>query len=403
VETYDLVNFDSLEINSEENSSEQCDVCGSKEIIETFEGYSCQECGIVLEVQKLEYNRPYDEDILQHSVINKTQIGNKKERSDISGSLKFESLNRLDTRRSYEEVVLTTAKIEIRRILTALKFSQNDFTPLLSQFKKIHSQIAKGTKFRNPTLLVPCIIYAFYKEQNKPINERELLEVAHVSKKDFSSFKLSILRMWPQYQERNRKAYVVRRIFEVVEHFNFGMPFFYQSKRVLNKFYKGIKNTKDEIIVGLVCSITLLCSQTKEPRVSHLCDMLGIKMSAIQKQVERKIFTQFQIGGYKSLVKSAGLLKKIMTKLGVIESKEKPEEKDMIQLTLGSTTPIFNAIKELEYYFFVQDPQELIVAFVDSPNYNETAQGKKEISSTCHASKVELWKYYSPVGPPEVK
>ena len=51
-----------------------CDICASTEILETNEGYVCKTCGIVLEVQKLEYYRPYNEDIIQHAVLGNTQI-----------------------------------------------------------------------------------------------------------------------------------------------------------------------------------------------------------------------------------------------------------------------------------------------------------------------------------------
>ncbi len=32
----------------------QCDICGSQDIMETREGFTCRACGIVLEAQKLE-------------------------------------------------------------------------------------------------------------------------------------------------------------------------------------------------------------------------------------------------------------------------------------------------------------------------------------------------------------
>ena len=402
--SYDLVKNDSLGANSELNSSEGCDVCGSMDIIETYEGYSCRDCGIVLEVQKLEYHRPYDKDILQYAVINRTQIGTKKERFVINSSVRFGAMNKLDTHRTHEEMVINAAIVEIKRIITALKFPSRDLYPLLELFKYIRAQIGKGTKYKHPTMLIPCVIYAFYKGNNKPIHERELLEVARISKKDFNSFKYSIIRIWPQYQERNRKEYVVRRIFELTEHFKLGMPFFYQSKKILSKFYESIKNTKDDVIVGLVCSITLLCTRNNTCRVSNLCDILGIKMSAIQKQVEKKIFERFREGGFRSLVKSAGLLRKIMTKLGVFENKEDKEEleeKELVQITLGSASPVFNANEDLEYYLFVKSINELIVASVSSPKlYNSTqTKGEKPIVNSPH---VELWKYYSPLGPPAV-
>ena len=227
------------------------------------------------------------------------------------------------------------------------------------------------------------------------------MDVAHISKKDFNSFKLSIIRIWPNYQERNRKEYVVRRILEITERFNLGMPFFYQSKKILNTFYENIKNTKDDIIVGLVCSITLLCTRSNSCRVSNLCDILGIEMSAIQKQVEKKVFDRFRVAGFRSLVKSAGLLKKIMAKLGVFEDSKRPEEKKLIQITLGSASPVFNANNDLGYYLFVKGLDELLVACVSSPKPYNPTQTKGE-SSTVSSPKVELWKYYSPVGPPVV-
>ncbi len=44
-----------------------CDLCDSEEIVETNEGYVCQGCGVVLEAQKLHYDRPYNNDLVQHA------------------------------------------------------------------------------------------------------------------------------------------------------------------------------------------------------------------------------------------------------------------------------------------------------------------------------------------------
>ena len=182
MESYNLAKIGSLEANSTFDSSERCDVCGSMDIVETYEGYTCQECGIVLEVQKLEYHRPYDKDILQHAVIGKTLIGTKGERFGINSLARFEALNKLDIRRSHEEIVVNAARTEIKRIITALKLPNKDISPLLERFKFIHSQIAKGTKYRNPTMLVPSVIYAFYKEKSKPIRERAIGRCTHLKK-----------------------------------------------------------------------------------------------------------------------------------------------------------------------------------------------------------------------------
>ncbi|MHA1235856.1 MAG: hypothetical protein ACTSQL_12335 [Promethearchaeota archaeon] len=176
----------------------QCDICGSNNLVETRVGFTCRACGIVLDTQKLEYHRPYDADVVQHAVLGKTQIGFKSERRKLQYSAKLEGLSRIDASRSTEENVLITAKVEIKRILTALGFSLNDLDVILRKFKENRANLGKGTKYRSAEMLVPCVIYAYYKENNKPISEKDLLEFSKISKKDFNAFKFSIIRIWPQ-------------------------------------------------------------------------------------------------------------------------------------------------------------------------------------------------------------
>jgi len=399
----------------------KCDICGSDDIVETQEGFTCRECGIVLEVQKLEYHRPYDLDIVQHAVLGKTQIGFKSERRKLQYSAKLEGLSRIDASRSTEENVILRAKVEIKRILTALGLSLKDFDVILSKFKENRAKLGKGTKYRSPQMLVPCIIYAYYKENNKPISEKDLLEVTNISKKDFNAFKFSILRIWPEYKERNRKEYITQRILEVTEHFDLGMPFFYQSKKILNRFYENIKNTKDDVIIGLVTSITLLCSQQGNVSISALCDRLGIKMSTIHRQVERRVIQKFNVPGFKSLVKSAELLKDVMEKLGVLDqgfvdpieaSKKSPENDDIVQIILGNASQVFNSLNGSEEHFlFVKEASGCLVASITNKqeNFNTNHNlnfkefynsNKNEIYDDQELVKVELWRYYSPKGPP---
>ena len=400
----------------------QCDVCESTDIVETREGYTCRTCGIVLEVQKLEYHRPYDADIVQYAVMGKTQIGFKSERRKSQYSAKLEGLSRIDASRSTEENVLITAKVEIKRILTALGFSFKDFDVILSKFKENRAQLGKGTKYRSAEMLVPCVIYAYYKENSKPIREKDLLEVSKISKKDFNAFKFSIIRIWPEYQERDRKQYISERILEVSEHFNLGMPFYYQSKKILNRFYDSIKDTKDDVICGLVTSITLLCSQKKEVSVCAICDRLGIKMSTIHRQVERRVIQRFNVPGFKTLVKSAVLLKKVMEKLGVLDldfidpievSIEKSSENvDIVQVILGNANQVYNSLNGSEEHFlFIKEASGYLVASITNKqdNFDITQKlnfkefddsDKNEIDEDLEPVKVELWKFYDPKGPP---
>ena len=412
----------SLEVISDSEFNQyQCDVCGSKDIIETREGFTCRACGIVLEVQKLEYHRPYDADIVQYAVLGKTQIGFKSERRRMQHSAKLEGLSKIDASRTTEETTQVAAKVETKRILTALGFPSSDTEEIVRKVSQIRNKLGKGTKYRSPEMIVPCVIYAYYKENNKPISEKELLKVSKISKNDFNAFKFSIVRIWPEYQDRDRKQYITQRVLEVSEHFKLGMPFYYQSKRILNRFFDVIKNTKDDVVVGLVTSITLLCSQKKEVSVCAICERLGIKMSTIHRQVEKRVIQRFKVPGFKSLVKSAGLLKKIMNKLGVLDPAfvdlgdlldEVAPCDEIVQVVLGNAGPVFNNLNETkEYYLFVKGASGYIVASVAKGQDNET-NGKKTnfngISTTLKKDhvdtkegvKIELWRYHNPKGPP---
>lgn len=418
--------INSLEMKPSQNSLERCDICGSFDIVETREGYTCRNCGIVLEVQKLEYHRPYDADIVQYAVLGKTQMGYRSERRATKNSVRLEGLNKLDSHRTSEENVLISAKIAIKSILTNLDFPLSDSVSVLEIFKKIRAQLGKGTKYRSAEMLVPCVIYFYYKRNNTPISEKELLEVSQISKKDFNEFKITMVKLWPQYKDRDRKEYIIQRILEITEHFDLGMPFYYQSFKILSRFYESVKNTKDDVIVGLVTSITLLCSQHEGVSVSTLCERLGIKMSTIHRQVERRVMERFKVPGFRSLVKSASLLKKVMAKLGVLdpsfididgESVDYEESlvdgADIVQVILGNATQVFNNLNESkDFYLFLKSINGYLFAtviqnhnnYINSDkrfvNYNQKIIKSAERVGNKEIIKLELWRYYNPKGPP---
>jgi hypothetical protein len=351
-------------------------------------------------------------------------MGYKSERRVTKNSVRLEGLNRLDSQRTSEENVVISAKIAIKSILTNLDFPLNDFVGILETFKKIRAQLGKGTKYRSTEMLVPCVIYFYYKHKNTPISEKELLEVSKISKKDFNEFKIPMASLWPQYKERDRKEYIIQRILEITEHFDLGMPFYYQSYKILSRFYESVKNTKDDVIVGLVTSITLLCSQSEGVSVSALCERLGIKMSTIHRQVERRVIERFRVPGFRSLVKSAGLLKKVMTKLGVLdpafvdvdgESVDYEDSlvdgADIVQVVLGSATQVFNNLNESnDFYLFLKNLNGYLFATIIQNHNNHFNNGRKFVNAKsvgkverCENKKfvrLELWRYYNPTGPP---
>ena len=389
-----------------------CDICASTEILETNEGYVCKTCGIVLEVQKLEYYRPYNEDIIQHAVLGNTQIGLRRERLRNPNSVRLEKLNRLHSIKDDKQSVLDKAKIEISRIFNVLNLPETHKELVLEKFKKIRKGLKPGTKYRAPEKLIPIAIYFTLKLQNISVNEKELLEVSKISKKDFNAFKLQILSFIPKYVERNRKEYILQKIFEISEHFELGMPFYYQSKKILYRLWEGIKCTKDDVIAGLVASISILCSFNNQVNVNSVCKRLGIKMSTIQSQVKKRIIDKLNIRGFVSLVKSSDLLRKILFKMDLLEEFSSDSSVpvsyrsnelgtkdlidtnislDIIQIEFGNAFKIFNSLNNIDYYFYALKDYKEYRFFTKLKLYNPTKNLRfQNISESNHLDLLQI-------------
>ena len=352
-----LATFNKSQYASQElNAPLVCDSCSSSDITQNESGYVCKECGLMLDIQKLEYHRPYNQDILQYAPLEKTQIGFKKERLRNPRSYHLERLNKIDSIKSNEENVVLQASVEVNRIFEALSLPDSDKKKILQNFKHIRTQILRGTKYRSPDKLVPLTIYFTCKYDCKPIDEQVLIDHSRISKDDFQAFKLQIQNYMPKYKQRNRKEYIIQRIMEISEHFGLGMYFYYQSRKILERLWNIIKNTKDTVVIGVVTAISALCLPERPITVSDICNKLNIRMSTIHKQVEKKIFERLRVPGFKSLVRSADLLKEVMHKLGVlldqyIEDKNQ-KVPDLIEITLGSAQQVFNAHDTFDYYFY---------------------------------------------------
>jgi len=399
--------------NLGDSQSLECDICHSSNVQETKQGYVCGECGIVLEIQKLEYYHPYNEESLQCSPLRGTQIGFMRERLRNKHSVRLKSMSKLDSKRTSEETISYKANKEIRRILSGLSFSTGECNLIFERFNKIRSKLLPGTKYRSVEKLVPLVIYFYYKCNNKPIKERELLELAKISKKDFNGFKLSILRLYPEYDERNRKEYIQGKILEIVEHFGLEMSFFYSSKKILYKLWDLIKNTTDDVIAGLTCSITSMCIQDYNLAVNSICKHLGIMMSTIQSQVKRKIIKQFRLPGFTSLIRSADIVRDAMIQLGIFEErKQKLLNKaipKIIEIQLGRSTRVFNRLNDTDYYFFLVkdiDNNPRLIAFTFYRSFktsNKIHQKNQRISipnKDIRIFDLELRSYYMAKGPP---
>ncbi|TXT65416.1 MAG: hypothetical protein BAJALOKI1v1_430007 [Promethearchaeota archaeon] len=399
-----------------------CDLCQSTEVIECSEGYVCTNCGLVLELPRMEYHRPYENDRIQHAVpLGTTRIGSEKERFQHQHSLKLRRLQKIQQtgKTNYNKLL---AEVELSRLLTGLSLSCSLKVPLLRLFKDIRKKLSKGTKYRNPEKLLPTVLYFYCKQENIAVDEAKLLEIAKIEKKDYNYCKLTISSLMPHYYERNRKDLILTRILGLTEGKKLGMAFYYDAKRILLQLWEGIKCTTDDVIAGLVSSIAVLCHFQEKVTVSSICKALNIRMSTIQSQVKRKLVDRFKIEGFESLVKSAGLIKSIMYKLGIFKRKNKEKKEPpkgtginpaqkaisdeskqiLIKVSIKDTQNNGLKLKSNEIYTFklTNSGHLPILVYVNIERNANGIENKKAPSKEPKRFKIHSIIYYYPTGPP---
>jgi len=407
--TYKLVQGDSF---SPDFSHISCDICGSSDVIENPEGYVCRSCGVVLEIQKLQYDRPYNSDLIQYAKgAGRTQIGTSRERVTSPYAPMLRRLNRHNNIVPVKDIVVNRAKEEISRVFSALSLGKYEGIQemVLDKFKLVRSRIKKGSKYRSTNKLVLVTTYFCLKLRNVSINPYELVGVSEITKKEFNDFILQVQKYLPEYGGRNRQRYILQRVLEVAEHFDLGMPFYYLSEKILYRLWDGIKNTTDNAIAGLISSISVLCSCKDKVSISVICKRIGVQMSTIQAQVKKKIFERFRVEGFSSLIKSSNLLKKIVSKLGLLEHPAEDKEEVVgdgrVEIIFGDSVRIFNANDELDCYFFAMKGPESNLVVISVKTNDDPLDYKLEKSYETYSDllvEFGLYRYNSVKDPPPI-
>ena len=393
----------------------KCDLCGSDDIVDEVQGYVCRDCGVVLTVQKLQYDRPYNNDIVQTSIqFGATQIGTIRERSVHPHSYQLRRMNKHNSQLSTKEYAENRANKEISRIFDCLSLPKACEHRVKEKFIELFPQLHPGSKYKNPEKLSAILTYMVLKLENIAIKRQNIVNNSELTKEEFNNFILQIQRFIPEYTKRNRQDYVAQKILEITEHFGLDMSFYFLSRKILSKLWENIKNTTDDVIAGLCTSITTLCNYKDVISVSSICDSLNIRMSTIQLQVKKRIFERFKLPGFVSLVRSSDLLKGFMQKVGFIEGEhleveiiqEEPDNsgENVVSIKLGNGQQIFNTHNEYYLIGSVGDNKTITLCYLEVYNHNH-----KDRRSTKNLKKNKgVWfgltsgEYYPRKGPPLV-
>ncbi|MHA2339613.1 MAG: hypothetical protein ACXACX_20090 [Candidatus Hodarchaeales archaeon] len=360
-----IINFDHSQIC--------CDICGADEIAETVEGFVCRNCGVELTIQRLEYNRPFEEGRIQHSKgSGLTQIGTQRERKRSGKSWELDRLNKHNSSLEKKELDINRAFKEISKIFELFSLHESLRIDVLTIFKDVWDKLQPGTKFRNPEKLSAIIIYVFSRVRNIVLDENKLIEFSTLTGSEFRSFLLHVYHFLPEYVQRRRQEYVAKKIYEITQHFELGMPFFFLSRKILDKLWDVIKNTKDSVVAGLCTSIATLVAYKGKVNTFSICKLLNIKMSTIQFQVKKRIFEKFRVGKFESLVKSSSMLKIFMEKIGVLGdnesekiNKDKRERRNAENVKLGNAPNVFNPDNDHFMFELVAEGKKLVLGYLE--------------------------------------
>ena len=390
-----------------------CDVCGSKDVTETTAGYVCRSCGIVLEIQRLQYNRPYNDDIIQYAKgLGTTQIGTQRERFISSNSSALNRLNKHNSSKSNEKVVKEKVRIEISRVFTCLDLVGYDDVKQMvyDKFVAVRKKLRSRSKFRNINKLVSVITYFCLKLRAIPVNAATIIQFSDIGRKEFNAFFLRVCMYLPKFTDRQRQNIIVQRILDIRETFDLGMPFYYLSKKIMLRLWENIKNTTDNVIAGLVSSIAILTAYRDQVSVSKVCTRLGIRMSTIQDQVYKRIVNKHSKDKFVSLVKSADLLCEIIAKLGLMNGEvgvelEEVSSPETVQLVLGRAQEIFNGKDSYEFYFGIglKSPLVIVVLELSGSSPGQDPEPSRAIDTPVFdLSDYDLstYKFYNSKGPP---
>jgi len=293
-----------------------CDGCRSEDIIESGGVYVCRNCGLTLDLPIFRYNSPYNQDSIQvysNELKKTTKLGTNLERRANSRSYELERMSKMQRiSNGYRNFVLQIADSEFNRIITALHLPISLKSDCIFVFKNVWKNLKKGTKGRAPEKLVPVILFMVSKVKAINFEIPHFINILNVSKSDFKEILMEASRYYPAYARRDRKQLILKKINEICLSFNFNNDFIKIANIILLKFWPFIKNTKDDVIAGVVTTLTITAKNINSVSISSICDKIGIKMSTINYQVKNHIFGKKRISGFKSLVNSSKLIKEVI-------------------------------------------------------------------------------------------
>lgn len=217
----------------------------------------------------------------------------------------------------YEKTVIDSFELILNKLIIILDLEKypNLYEECFQIFLQIWKQMRKGTKSRSPKKLAPVIIYMVFKAKGFDIRIADFIEKINSNKKEFTEILKQAAIFYPTYFKRDRKTVIIKKINKIKEIFRFDKGFTNKSQEIFKKFWPYIKNTKDDVIVGVIFILTMIALGINSIPFVHVCNKIGIKMSTVNYQVKNKIFKSLHLLGFISLRKSTDVIKDLIDKI----------------------------------------------------------------------------------------
>ncbi len=356
-----LQNFNPFEKNltirlKNQDVIQGCDGCESDNFIESGYGLVCRNCGLTINMPFFRCDIKYNQNSIQtypNKLKKATKIGSSFERMANMKSCELERMAKMqDISNNYQNLVLQLADVEFKRILTALHLPESLKNDCIAIFKKIWKNMKKGSKARAPDKLAPVVLFMLLKVKTILFELEDLLINAK-NRNVFKEVLFDACLHYPAYIKRDRRLLIYKKIYRICEFFGFDKEFMKIAYKILVKFWPLIKNTKDDVVVGVVSALTVIAKNIDSVSISRICDKIGIRMSTINYQVKNHIFLKMNISGFTSLKKSYRLIKNVVENMVFdvrVVNTEKAQE-NYSEEENKSEIVVFNLKTDQEHHF----------------------------------------------------
>lgn len=186
---------------------------------------------------------------------------------------------------------------------------RKDCEELLDQ---VHSSLKKSTKFRKVALLAPVVVYTVFRAKGMTIKSIDFCEASKISLSDFKEGLLIVSPVYFDYVKRDREKFVSQLIDKIIAEFHMNSTFEDTARKIFKAFFSLFKNTKDNIITGLIIALSFVALDYKLPVLYDVFEALGTSLPRAHYHIRRKIFSPNQLGDFKGFVRSREQLKRFL-------------------------------------------------------------------------------------------